>query len=140
MATRRDFIRTGCLHCAGLMGAGMLLQGCGSSVHLFKTTVQNNKVEVPVSEFADGKSMVVVRNSSLENDILLVKKNDQYSALNLRCTHEGFGLTTTSNKIVCSAHGSTFDFEGNVLKEPALKPLKKFNTRVTNDKIIIDLI
>lgn len=128
------------MHCAGLIGAGLLLQGCGAGMPIFKTSVQNNQVEVPVSEFASGKNMVVVRNAALENDILLVKKNDAYSALNLRCTHEGFGLTATDKKIICSAHGSTFDFDGNVLKEPALKPLKKFNTQISNDKIIIDLI
>ncbi|MFT3704894.1 MAG: Rieske (2Fe-2S) protein [Agriterribacter sp.] len=140
MSTRRDFIKTGCVHCAGLLGVGMLLQSCGSSMHIFKTAVKDNRITVPASEFADGKNMMVVRNSSLENDILLVKKNDQYSALNLRCTHEGFGLTTTSKRIVCSAHGSTFDFDGNVLKEPALKPLKKFNTQIINNTIIIELV
>lgn len=128
------------MHCAGLISVGMLLQGCGASMPLFKTTVQNNQIEVPLSEFASGKNMVVVRNASLENDILLVKKDNEYKALNLRCTHEGFGLTATDKKIICSAHGSTFDFDGNVLKEPALKPLKKFNTQISNDKIIIDLI
>ena len=124
-----------------MLGAGILLQGCGTSAQLFKTNARNDTVSVPVSTFAGGKNMVVVRASGLENDILLVKKDDQYNALNLKCTHEGYGLTATSKQIVCSAHGSTFDFDGNVLKEPALKPLKKFNTEIIdNNTIIIHLI
>jgi len=137
MKSRRDFIRTGCMHCAGMLGISMLLQSCGTSVQLFKTNTRNDSVLVPVSAFADGKNMVVVRASGLENDILLVKKEDHYHALNLKCTHEGYGLTPTSKQIICSAHGSTFDFDGNVLKEPALKPLKKFNTEIIDNNTII---
>lgn len=129
----------GCKHCAGVLGIGMLLESCGTPVQLFKTNTRNDSISVPVSEFTEEKNMVVVRASELENDILLVKKGDHYNALNLKCTHEGYGLTPTSKKIVCSAHGSTFDFDGNVLKEPALKPLKKFNTEIVNNNIIIHL-
>lgn len=139
MTSRRDFIRTGCKHCAGMLGISMLLESCGTSVQLFKTNTQSNSISVPVTEFSDGKNMVVVRAAGLENDILLVKREDHFNALNLKCTHEGYGLTPTSKRIVCSAHGSTFDFDGNVLKEPALKPLKKFNTEIISNNIIIHL-
>ena len=122
--TSRSFIRTGCKHCAGMLGISMLLESCGTSVPLFKTNTHNDSISIPVNEFSGGKNMVIVRVPKLENDILLVKKEDHFNALNLRCTHEGYGLTPTSKRIVCSAHGSTFDFDGNVLKEPALKPLK----------------
>ena len=84
--------------------------------------------------------MIVVRSNSLENDILLVKNENVYKALYLKCTHEGIGLATTNKNIVCPAHGSMFDFNGNVLKEPALRPLQEFKTETVNDNIIIHLI
>jgi len=122
-----------------MLGISMLLESCGTSVPLFKTNTHNDSISIPVNEFSGGKNMVIVRVPKLENDILLVKKEDHFNALNLRCTHEGYGLTPTSKRIVCSAHGSTFDFDGNVLKEPALKPLKKFNTEIIDNNIIIHL-
>ena len=66
-------------------------------------------------------------------------QSDTYKALYLKCTHEGVGLTPTTSKIFCSAHGSTFDLNGNVIKEPALRPLKSFPTEIVNNQIIIHL-
>lgn len=127
------------MHCAAVAGIGFLMQGCGSSMHMYKTQVNEKKITVPLSEFPADKSMIVVRSKDMENDILLVKKEDHYNALYLQCTHEGVGLSATDKKIVCTAHGSIFDFDGNVLKEPALKPLKKFETSVIDNNLIISL-
>ncbi|MBN8789689.1 MAG: Rieske (2Fe-2S) protein [Terrimonas sp.] len=139
MPTRRSFIKKGCVHCAAVIGAGFLLEGCGSSMHMYKTQVSDKKIIVPLNEFPADKNIMVVRSKDMENDILLVKKNDHYNALYLQCTHEGVGLSATDKKIVCTAHGSVFDFDGNVLKEPALKPLKKFETSVIENNLIISL-
>lgn len=139
MQTRRSFIKKGCIHCAAIVGAGFLMEGCGSSMHMYKTQADDKKILVPLNEFPAGKNMMVVRSRDLENDILLVKKGDHYNALYLQCTHEGVGLSPTDKKIVCTAHGSVFDFDGNVLKEPALKPLKKFETSVIDNTLIIRL-
>jgi len=122
------------------MGAGMLLESCATSLPLVKASPKDRSLFIPISKFSDKSKMLVVRSSSLENDILLVKNNDEFKALYLKCTHEGVGLTATDKNIVCSAHGSTFDFKGNVLKEPALRPLQQFQTEVTDENIIIHLI
>jgi cytochrome b6-f complex iron-sulfur subunit len=114
-----------------------LLEGCGTSMPLYKTTAQANLLSIPLEKFTG--PLLTVRSAALENDILLVKKQDAYKALYLKCTHEGVGLTPTSKKIVCTAHGSLFDFDGNVLKEPALRPLKEFKTEINNNNIIIHL-
>ncbi|MBX3253189.1 MAG: Rieske 2Fe-2S domain-containing protein [Chitinophagaceae bacterium] len=106
---------------------------------IIKATAKDEKIGIPLSSFAEGKTMLVVRTAQLENDILIIKKEDNYHAIYLQCTHEGVGLTPTSQKIVCTAHGSVFDFDGNVLKEPALKPLKKFKTSVIDNNLIISL-
>lgn len=137
---RRVFLKQGCAACMGLIGAAILLESCGSSLPLVKTAPGNKSLSIPVNKFLGNNNLVIIRSSSLENDILLVKDKNEYRALNLRCTHEGVGLTATDKKIFCTAHGSVFDFRGNVVKEPALKPLQQFRTEISNENIIIHLI
>lgn len=138
MMERRDFIKQGCVACMAFMGAGVLLESCSPGLPLLKAATDNQTVSIPLTNFSG--NLLVVRSSSLENDILLIKKENGVKALNLKCTHEGVGLTATDKKIFCSAHGSVFDFDGKVIKEPALRPLKEFRTETTNENVIIHLI
>lgn len=141
MLTRRGFLKSGCAACLGLVSAGILLDSCSSALPLIKLKQENDHIlKVPVSNFSESQTMLVVRSDSLENDILLTRKDGQYKALYLHCTHEGMALIPTSSKIYCNAHGSEFDLSGNVIKEPALKPLKQFRTELLNNEIIIHLI
>lgn len=125
--------------CMAMMGTGVFLESCSSSLPMVKTTPRDQLLYVPAEKFANQNNLVIVRSAALENDILLVKKQDTYKALYLKCTHEGIGLSATDKKIVCPAHGSIFDFDGHVLKEPALRPLKEFTTEINNENIIIHL-
>ncbi|MBL7734263.1 MAG: Rieske 2Fe-2S domain-containing protein [Chitinophagaceae bacterium] len=137
---RRLFIKNSCAACASLIGASWILEGCGSSLPMLKTAIANNNtISVPISKFTPQNNMVIVRGAGMENDILLIKKDNAYKALYMKCTHEGIGLTATSTKLVCPAHGSLFDLEGNVLKEPAHIPLKQFAAKVENENILIYL-
>lgn len=137
---RRKFITESCAACMGLMAAGFTLSSCGTALPIIKTQKETGDIlRIAVTGFTDKTNMLLVRNSSLSNDILLIKNNDRYSALYMRCTHEGVGLTATSQKIFCPSHGSEFDLEGNVVKEPALRNLKKFRTELNNNDIIIHL-
>jgi len=96
-------------------------------------------MSVPFSSFA-GSNVLVVRNNRMEYDILLVKKPaGDAIALLMKCTHQDNALTATENGLLCPVHGSTFDLLGNVTKEPALNPLKKFKTEITNQAITIYL-
>jgi len=141
MTTRRNFIKTGCAACLGLGSFGVLLEACSASMPLLKITSSDTGIlKIPSEKFSVSNTMLIVRSSKLENDILLLKKQGSFKALYLHCTHENQPLTPTSSKIYCTAHGSEFDLEGNVLKEPALKPLKQFRTEEINNEIIIHLI
>ncbi len=122
------------------MGAGVLLESCSAGLPLVKAIPDNKSLSIPLNKFSEKNNLLIVRSSGLENDILLIKNGSGYKALNLKCTHEGVGLTATDKKIFCSAHGSVFDFDGKVLKEPALRPLTEFHTETTNDNVIIHLI
>ncbi len=137
---RRKFIQQGCFACMGLMAAGALMESCGTSAPLIvKPEVAENRIAVPLSSFSQNNNFVLVRNKALESDILLVKKEEGYKAIYMLCTHEGIELSVAGKKLVCPAHGSMFDFDGNVLREPALRPLKQFKTFVDKENIIIQL-
>lgn len=137
---RRTFIQNTCLACLMVGTGGLLLESCKTSLPMMKTTAIDQTVLVPLEKFTTGNNMLIVRaGGALEYDILLVKKPEGYKALYLRCTHEGFGLTPTGKHIVCSAHGSTFNFDGQVTKEPALLPLREFRTEQKNSDLVIHL-
>ncbi len=84
-----------------LMGAGILLESCSTGLPLVKTSPKDKSLFVPLTNFSENKNLLVVRSSDLENDILLVKKANVYTALYLKCTHEGVGLTAPEKKIFC---------------------------------------
>jgi len=140
MVSRRKFIKSGCAACLGLASTGLLLESCASQLPLIKATPDDQQLlYVPTDQFTDEQSMLVVRAKTLENDILLRKMGDEYIALYLHCTHEGMGLIPTADRIYCNAHGSVFDLDGQVVKEPAASPLKRFRTDVQNQQIRIHL-
>ena len=73
-------------------------------------------------------------------NIGLKKENDgTYTALLLRCTHADNQLIPAGNGFKCTLHGSTFNSEGQVTQGPAERPLKRYQTEITNDSITIHL-
>lgn len=140
MSTRRSFIKSGCAACVLTASGISFLESCSTPLPMIKSaSTKPGQVEVDANSFAGKGNMLIVRTKQLEYDILLVKSGEAYKALYLRCTHEGVGLTPASNKIFCSAHGSVFDLDGKVVKEPALRPLKIYTTEIVNNQIIIHL-
>jgi nitrite reductase/ring-hydroxylating ferredoxin subunit len=139
---RRDFIRTSCLTCTALLGAGSLLSMLSSCSPLptLTTSSKENTLLVPVTSFKADQNLLVIKNASLEFDILLVKKKDNtYNALYMQCTHQNQPLSASNSGLFCSSHGSAFDLDGNVTVEPATRPLKKFRIETENENIKIYL-
>lgn len=141
MKTRRDFLKDTCAACLGTAFLGFTftqLTSC-SSLPVYKTDLTRKLVNVPLSGFAES-NLVIVRDLQVPFDILLVKKSEQeYNAIYMKCTHQENQVTATKNGLYCSSHGSTFDLDGNVTKEPALLPLKKFKTEIRDTQLSIDL-
>lgn len=125
--------------CAGIIGASSLMSLLNSCAPLpvVKTSSKENAMFVPQDSFVENKNMVIVKNPELEFDILLIKKKDNsYNALYMQCTHQNQPLTANKTGLFCSAHGSSFDLEGDVVTEPATTALRKFKTEVTESKTI----
>lgn len=136
---RRDFLKTGCRIC--LLGAatltfGDLLSACGTPAKVFSTTMNNNQVNVPLSRFAtDDTQIISVQH--FEYEIAVRKKNDQYEALLMQCTHQNNQVVRTGSGFYCSLHGSQFDQDGNVKKGPAERPLPRLRTEIVQDHLVI---
>lgn len=143
MHNRREFIKQSCTLCLGVLGVGIIstqLTSC-SPLPIYKTASIEKIINVPLNSFNQEVNFLIVRDTNLQFDIALIKKTEtDYNALELRCTHQTNSLTATKTGFLCAAHGSTFDLEGKVTKEPALIPLKKYKTELTSTSIIINLI
>ncbi|WP_073404618.1 ubiquinol-cytochrome c reductase iron-sulfur subunit [Mucilaginibacter sp. OK098] len=138
---RRKFVKQSCSLCLAT-GAGMLigsLASCGTALPVYKTTIANNKIAVPVSLFANSDFQLIQPKNLYYNIGLKKEKDGSYTALLLRCTHADNQLISAGNGFKCTLHGSAFDNEGRVTNGPAERPLKKYPTQIESDQIIISI-
>jgi nitrite reductase/ring-hydroxylating ferredoxin subunit len=134
---RKNFLRTGCSATLAIMlGGGMLgLEGC-ATLPVVRAESQGKWITIPVSRFTETPAMVV-RNSSLEFDLLVMKKGEgSYQALQMRCTHFSNALVS-GNSLTCPMHGSTFSLEGKVTNGPAEQPLSPLATKVEREMVMV---
>ena len=142
---RREFTKT-CVTC--LAGAAMapIATGC-KSTHYTTGMMEKDGISVFPSEFTYMKdeqpvtrSYVIVRNDALEFPIYLYRFSEtQYSALLMRCTHQGNELQASGDHLHCPAHGSEFNNRGILEQGPAEKDLRRFQVSADNQRIFIDL-
>lgn len=143
---RKEFIRTCGFACLGVVGAGILWPGCAGA-RLISAEISGDNMIVPIADFEINKkevisyrNYVVVQNELLQYPICVYRFSEKdYTALYMRCTHQGAELTAYGDKLVCSAHGSEFDNRGGVTGSPADKPLRAFPVLIENQQLKISL-
>jgi len=78
-----------------------------------------------------------------ETEILVIKHMGQIYCFQARCTHAGAPLVEgelMDNVLQCSWHGSRFDIKkGLVIRGPAEKQLRMFNSKIEEEQLLIDL-
>ncbi|MDP1728520.1 MAG: Rieske (2Fe-2S) protein [Bacteroidota bacterium] len=144
--TRLDFIKKGTFSCIAATSAFGMIQGCVSGKTI-NAVIAGDQIVIPLKEFEikTGKkktyrSYLIVYNSQLRYPFCVFRYSaHEYSALQMRCTHQGTELSVNGDKLTCSAHGSEFDNKGRVYKGPAENPLKSFPVFPDNEKLIISL-
>lgn len=76
-------------------------------------------------------------------ELVLVKKDNEYFALEDNCPHEGAPLSEgyiEGEEIVCLWHGSCFHLRtGKVRFDPATEDIAVYQVRVVNDRIEVEL-
>jgi Rieske Fe-S protein len=61
--------------------------------------------------------------------VAIIRQGDTYTALNLRCTHQGATVNADSAGWRCPLHGSQFALDGDLERGPALSPLAEYSSR-----------
>jgi nitrite reductase/ring-hydroxylating ferredoxin subunit/uncharacterized membrane protein len=94
----------------------------------------------PVLDEADLVEGKLVGGRTDKLSVLLLRKGEQLYALDDRCSHRGCSLhegTLNSDSVTCPCHGSTFRFDGTIVKGPATAPQPAFEVRSHDGKVEI---
>ena len=143
---RKDFIKTCGFACFGGAGMAALLQSC-SSVKILSGKIMADDLIVAVSDFETRngnntyfKKYIVVQNDILQYPICVYRINErEYTALWMRCTHQGTELQVFGDKLQCPAHGSEFNNRGTAETGPADIKLRTFPVIIEKDQLKISL-
>jgi nitrite reductase/ring-hydroxylating ferredoxin subunit len=143
---RRNFIKNSCAACLTITALPATLAGCAALVDTTGSLVKDGLI-LSAEEFkitAKGstayRSFLIVRNDALQYPICVYRFNDKlYSALWMKCAHQGAELQASGDYLQCPAHGSEFNNKGQVTNGPASANLRTFPITINNNEIFIDL-
>lgn len=103
-------------------------------------TINKDEFKVAQKGGTAYSSFIIIRNDALQYPICLYRfKDDEYSALWMKCSHQGAELQASGDVLQCPAHGSEFDNKGGVTNGPAGTNLRTFPVTINNNEIFIDL-
>ena len=143
---RREFVKQGCLFCM----SGVILPGALSScqtTHYVNGTVESTGIAVLKSEFTYiqkektlSRQFIIIQNDKLEFPIYVYRfSENEYSAVWMKCSHQGAELQASGDHLQCPSHGSEFNNKGIVSNGPAERNLRSFPVSSFDYKIIIDM-
>jgi len=146
MISRREFISKTCLACASGSTVASLLTACATT-HYVNGKVGANGISVATTEFEFVKKntlytrqFILVHHDKLEYPIYVFRiSENEYSALWMKCTHQGSELQASGDHLYCPSHGSEFDKNGNVIQGPAEQNLRSFPVTQQGNTILINL-
>jgi Rieske Fe-S protein len=143
---RRTFIKQTCITCVSGGLIPFLTTSC-QATHYASGVMDATGIIVPKSEFTYLKKeqtltrqYIIIQNDKLEFPIYVYRFSDtEYSALWMKCTHQGAELQAAGDALHCPSHGSEFTNKGAVSNGPAEKNLRSFPIIVQTETITIDL-
>jgi Rieske Fe-S protein len=143
---RRKFIKDSCAACLSATALAGIVSSCQATRYI-NGTIGKDGLTIDTDEFISkqkGKIIyrlfVIVRNETLQFPVCVYRINEnEYSALWMRCTHQGTELQASGDRLQCPAHGSEFDSKGFVKTGPADKNLRNFPVTLSNNQLFIDL-
>jgi len=143
---RKEFIKKCGLACTGGSLFTLLLQGCGSTKIVAAPMVgsdlvlQQTEFEYLKKDQVQFRKYVVVQNDQLQYPVCVYRSDDtNYTAIWMKCTHQGTELQVFGSKLHCPAHGSEFNNKGGVENGPASNPLRTFAVVVADGQLKISL-
>ncbi len=143
---RRKFIRNSCTACVSAAALGTVWSSCTPTRYISGNlgkdglTVDINEFNIKLNGQAGYRSFIIIRNEALQYPICVYRFSEKdYSALWMRCTHQGAELQASGDYLQCTAHGSEFDNKGTVKNGPADRNLRNFPVTLSNNQLFIDL-
>ncbi len=137
---RLTFLKSCGATCAGLVGLSLFTAGC-KSVYYAQLPVLNGKIiQINRKEFeavskkgeVSIRPFILIELKGQSHPIYLYRRSaDDYSAVLMKCTHQGNELNAHDGHLTCPAHGSEYDSSGKVTEGPAEKNLTAY--RVSTD-------
>jgi len=146
--TRRKVFAVAGQALGGLAGAAIVLPALGFAVApIFDKPEEDWQAVGPEDDFVPetyvprvitivqgigeaGKSTVYVRRGSTD----LGEDPASYIAISTRCAHLGCPVrfVQAAGNFICPCHGGVYGFQGEVIGGPPVRPLDRFQTRVTD--------
>ena len=143
---RRHFIKSGCTACLSVTALSFLVSSCTATKYVTGNigkdglTLTKDDFKVKQKGGTAYSSFIIVRNDSLQFPICVYRFTDtEYSALWMKCAHQGAELNASGDMLQCPAHGSEFNNRGQVTNGPANTNLRTFPVVVNGNEIFIDL-
>lgn len=142
---RKEFLTSVGKTCLCLIGTTALLNSCAAPVYMeakteneiLKIDLKNFTIDSSSSSFRD---YIIVKPDISNFPIVIYRNSDKdYTALLLRCSHQGNELNVYGELLTCPAHGSEFNKMGKALNGPASEPLISFPVQIQKDYLIINL-
>jgi menaquinol-cytochrome c reductase iron-sulfur subunit len=159
--TRRTAFSVGVQAIGGLAGAAILLPAIGfAAAPLFEEEKESWQAVGPTADFSPdtyrpvvitivpnigetGKTTVYVRRGNPQVTANQTKyppeSADEFIAISTRCAHVGCPVrfVEASGNFICPCHGGVYGFLGERIGGPPVRPLDRFQTRVTNGQVEI---
>ena len=143
---RKEFIKSCGAACLKGVLLTTLLQSCRTS-HVMNKTIVGSDLIVPLTDFEYTKNdqihykkHIVIQNDNLQYPICVYRLSEiKYSAILMRCSHQGAELQVFGDKLECPAHGSEFSNLGVLQNAPADTNLRTFPVTIENNQLKISL-
>lgn len=140
---RKIFIKNCGFACMG-SAAMLLLPGCSSASKIVSGKIIADDLVVDVADFKTAKgnykNYLVVEHDMLRYPVCVYRFDENnYSALFMRCTHQGAELQVFGDKLQCPAHGSEFSNRGAMQNGPANTNLRTFPVTIEKNQLKISL-
>ncbi|MEO7800707.1 MAG: Rieske (2Fe-2S) protein [Ginsengibacter sp.] len=143
---RRTFIKSSCAACIPFCALPLMLDSCAALTNttgkIVKDGLALNTEDFIIKEKGSSayRSFLVVRNDTLKYPICVYRVNaNEYTALWMKCAHQGAELQAAGDTLQCPAHGSEFDNKGQVTNGPAISNLRTFPVSINGATLFIDL-
>jgi nitrite reductase/ring-hydroxylating ferredoxin subunit len=140
---RQEFLKTCGFACLSGSLLGIMLDGCSSSAKSVSGTIEQSDLVIPVADFQTKnayRKYVVVQHEKLKYPVCVYRFSEtEYTALLMRCPHQGAELQVFGSRLQCPAHGSEFDSKGIVHNGPADSNLRTFLVTEKNHQLYISL-